>query len=427
MLIKAYADQEKESLQKSSYKENQVLITTYQGKRLITRLVGNSMEDLMVFPTNGSMLGTIHIGRIQKVSKTIDSFFVEIADKRVCFLPGRNIIAPVLLNREYDGRLLEGDIILIQIERDAVKTKDAVCTTKLTFNGKYVILTTGSNKPGFSKKYTADQRGYFVAWHKDIADTLPTLCVPFAPIYRTECAELLTAKKSEPEIDPLEQELTFFVNTLQTIVTKEIHKSLYSCIYAPDPDYYLFLRESLSGGYEEIVIDDENVYSFLHEKAQTGLLADDKIRFYQDERIGMSALYGIQSKMDEVLSKSVWLKSGGNLVIEPTEALTVIDVNTGRFSAKHLGTDQTYWKINLEAAKEALRQIRLRNISGMILIDFINMKKADEGRLLKTVRELCEKEKVSTEVYDITKLGIMELTRKKIYKTLKESLTGETN
>ena len=149
----------------------------------------------------------------------------------------------------------------------------------------------------------------------------------------------------------------------------------------------------------------------------------DNLEFYEDSNYPLEKLAGIKTKLDKALSKRVWLKSGGNLVIEPTEALTVIDVNTGKAIEGKRNKETTFFKVNCEAAKEAARQIRLRNLSGIIIIDFINMKNSDNNlALLHSLREWTADDPVTTKVIDMTPLGLVEITRKKIHMPLSEQL-----
>jgi len=149
-----------------------------------------------------------------------------------------------------------------------------------------------------------------------------------------------------------------------------------------------------------------------------------EISFYRDSRPNLFALYGLAGKLEEALLKRVWLKSGGYLVIEPTEALTVIDVNTGKYDGSK-NVEETFALINREAAQETARQIRLRNLSGIILIDFINQKDRQAAKeLLEELRSFCKEDPVPVRVVDITALGLVELTRKKVKGTLAEQLKG---
>ena len=139
--------------------------------------------------------------------------------------------------------------------------------------------------------------------------------------------------------------------------------------------------------------------------------------------VSVSALYGLKHELDRALNRKVWLPSGGYLVIEPTEALTVIDVNTGKAPGKKKEREAFYFQTNKEAAIEAARQLRVRNISGMILIDFINMEsKADQETLLTLLKEQLRKDPIQTVFVDLTKLGLIEITRKKTAASLAEKL-----
>ena len=141
---------------------------------------------------------------------------------------------------------------------------------------------------------------------------------------------------------------------------------------------------------------------------------------YQDEKLSLHALYNIEGNIDRLLAKRIWLKSGANIIIEQLETLTVVDVNTGKNIS---GKTETLFKVNLEAAAEVARQLRLRNISGMIIVDFINMDTKEKDRqLMEMLKQEVAKDPVRCSVIDITKLGLVEITRKKVYRSLKEIL-----
>ena len=138
-------------------------------------------------------------------------------------------------------------------------------------------------------------------------------------------------------------------------------------------------------------------------------------------------LYGIESKIKEALGERIWLKSGGYLIVEPTEALTVIDVNTGKFEGNFTSSEETMLKINLEAAKEVAWQLRLRNLSGIIIVDFVNMDlKEHQNILLNTMQQAVSHDPVQTNVVGFTRLGLMEITRKKRNKPLKDLINEKT-
>ena len=148
----------------------------------------------------------------------------------------------------------------------------------------------------------------------------------------------------------------------------------------------------------------------------------DKLRLYDDNSYSLWNLYGIETLLDDATRTRVWLKSGGYLVIEPTEALTVIDVNTGKYEGGK-NAEATFVKINQEAAVEVAKQLRLRNISGIVIIDFIDMKsEADKLDVLSTLNQSLKRDPVKATLVDMTKLNLAEVTRKKVKKSLREQL-----
>lgn len=169
--------------------------------------------------------------------------------------------------------------------------------------------------------------------------------------------------------------------------------------------------------YEEIVTDLPQAYEALKE-----LTPPEALRLYADEQLPLAKLYSLETHLKQALSKTVWLPCGGYLVIEPTEAMTVIDVNSGKGSnGKGTAKEQLYLKVNREAAAEIARQIRLRNLSGMIMVDFINMESAkEEQTLLDDLDQLLKADPVKTRLVDMTALGIVEITRKKESRPLAE-------
>ena len=168
-----------------------------------------------------------------------------------------------------------------------------------------------------------------------------------------------------------------------------------------------------------ILTDNPGVYKVLSEEYPEVIL-------YQDTSYSLDHLYSLSSTIEKALSKKVWLKSGGTLIIEPTEALTVIDVNTGKAIQGKRNKETTFYKVNLEAAREAARQIRLRNLSGMILIDFIDMEEEEHIKsLIYNFKKELEQDPTQCTFIDITKLGLVELTRRKTHLSLPECLKQE--
>ena len=205
--------------------------------------------------------------------------------------------------------------------------------------------------------------------------------------------------------------------------------SLEKLIEGTKDSYYDALQESSRGWME-----DENdyepfvkyilgiitaAYREFFDRAQ--VVEEKKVQLYRDDAVSLSTLYHLRGNMQELLSSKVWLDSGANIIIESLETLTVIDVNSGKNRSRR---EEALFAINVEAAKEIARQLRLRNISGMILVDFINLKKKEQQqKLISVIREELQKDSVPANFIDITRLGLVELTRKKVYKSLREILS----
>lgn len=204
------------------------------------------------------------------------------------------------------------------------------------------------------------------------------------------------------------------------------HGALYSCIYSSESSYkdkWATLWKEQEA--EEIVTDLQEVYEKLLKEYSS---SNVKIRFYEDTLLSLDKLLGITDKMNTALNARIWLKSGGYLVIDITEALTVIDVNSGKYEAKKGAGDKTAVLINKEAALEVAHMLRLRNLSGIILVDFINLNSQEEEQeLLDFLKELTKDDICPVKIVDMTALGLVEITRKKISKPLHEQVKGFIN
>ncbi len=316
-----------------------LIVTKYQGKNVSLYICDGRLIDVHFFSAmnqNKSHVGDIYIGKIKSINKNIDACFVEISKEEICFLPMKQAKDPILLNRAYDGRLLAGDELLVEIQKEAQKTKQAVATCNVALDEEMIAQCK------YKKCFT---------------------CV----------------KKSENTV-------------FQSVLS-------------------YFDKDTIN----EIVTDIEEFVNPLAEAAD--LLP---VRLYNDKMLSLNGLYGIESKIKEALERRIWLKSGGYLVIDITEALTVIDVNSGKYEAKK-EAEESRLKINLEAAEEIARQIRLRNLSGIIIVDFINLKEKEKQQILMNeFKEYIAKDPTKTIFVDMTALGLVELTRKKVRKTLAE-------
>lgn len=210
------------------------------------------------------------------------------------------------------------------------------------------------------------------------------------------------------------------------LLEKATHRSDYSVLFEPTPKYQELISALTTDDgavFEKILTDDKEIYEeiriFMSEHYPNLM---EKLHFYEDCLVSLKVLYGLESKLSEALSDKVWLKCGGFLYIEPTQAMTVIDVNSGKYDKKS-NREETYFKVNTEAAEEIARQIYLRNLSGIIIIDFINMENKEyREELIKTLTNVLKNDVNPARIWGFTRLGLVELTRKKCDKTIYEQI-----
>ena len=406
-----------EELQQNSASNGKLILTDCMGLKLAFLFKNNRLLEVLPLDTS-SKIGAIYIGKVKNVVKNLNACFVEIANGELCFLPFGEAKHPFIINRSFDGRILQGDELLVQVSRDAQKTKQAAVTCNITLQNDYFVFSVGNTKAGISTKLTKEQRSTIenILQKECLADEKCLLIQQenfpaYGCVIRTLTAELL------------EQDTTVFIdnfykqqNAFLHLFEIARHRTCFSCIQAPKMPYEAILSYFSITDYEEVVTDLNEAYTSLQ-----GYLANNNLRLYEDKELSLVKLYALENKLKDALSKTVWLKSGAYLVIEQTECLTTIDVNSGKMIQGSQNAEAV-WRINEEAAREAALQIRLRNLSGIIIIDFINMKdKTAEESLIKYMKELTSVDKTIT-VVDITPLGLMELTRKKSRASLKEQL-----
>ena len=361
-----------------------------------------------------SILDNIYVGQVENVAANIQAAFVRIAPDVKGYLSleeGKQAIFSSGSSTDHHS-LRPGDQLLVQVSRDAMKGKLPALSGNLNFTGKYLVLTTGDKKFGLSKKLRTDDRKRLSGW---FADEIQKPDKEYGLIVRTNAAE---AEKEE-----LEKELKYLQEMYKKVAVNGRSRTCCSLLYQPEPEYIRRIRDTYNQELEEIITDIPEYYQQIHNYlAENNTLELSKLRMYADKLLPLYKLYRIESAIDEIWHEKVWLSSGGFLVIQQTEAFVSIDVNTGKFTGKKK-LQETYRKINLEAAQEIARQLRLRNLSGIILIDFINMENPDHiDELFHVLKKYLRKDSVRCKAVDITPLNIMEMTRKKIRRPVIEDL-----
>lgn len=340
----------------------------------------------------------------------IQAAFIEIKPGLSCYYSMEEKAAPVFAKKIPSSRLVQGDELLVQVTRESVKTKAPTVSGNLNLTGRYLVVTSGDCRLSFSSKLTKAEKEQF-----------RTLLEPewdgsYGIIVRTN------AKEAEAPV--LLAELQQLKTQLQSICDTAAMRTCFSCVSRTPESYMGYLKNSRQEGLIEIVTDLPQVYEQIEQQQFSDpVFAQIPVRLYEDPLLPLAALYNLNKQTEEALQPKVWMKSGGYLVIEPTEALTVVDVNTGK-SVNKKNRQEHFLKINLEAAEETAAQLRLRNISGIVIIDFINLEQEeDRNTVMEHLRRCVKVDSVPVQVIDMTKLNLVELTRKKVEKSLAEQLT----
>ena len=352
------------------------------------------------------ILGNIYVGKVQNIVKNIHAAFIEIADGIMCYYSLDDKAEPVFTNPKKDSVMKIGDEVIVQISKEGMKTKLPSVSSNLNFTGRYLVLTSQRKELGFSGKLNKEEK-------KRIREFLEGEMPENAGIIvRTNARN---AKKEE-----ILEELKNLQTRYETLLKKGHSRVCFSLLEEHMPDYLQTLQNVYTQTLDEIVTDNSEVFQAVQNYLNCYGEYEIPLRFYEDKLLPLSKLYSLESVLERSLQERVWLKSGGFLVIQPTEAFVCIDVNTGKFSGKK-EIQETFRKINLEAAKEIAWQLRLRNLSGIILIDFINMEnQEDKKELLHTLQAYLNQDPIKGTVVDITPLNIVEVTRKKVRKPLLE-------
>ncbi len=349
-----------------------------------------------------SLLGNIYMGKVDKLQRNIDAAFVRIAPDQFAYLP--------LKEMEKGGKTLKpGDQILVQVEKEAIKQKLPRLTINLTLAGKYLVLSSQRQTMNFSHKLQPEEK-------LRLKNLLKSRRSPdFGLVVRTNARE---AKEED-----LLEELDHLTRQMQHICLYGPSRTCFSCLYrAPSPWVQELTNQSFQS-LQRILTDQREIYEELKEYLrQQDPKGQVSLEYYQDPLLSLAHLCNLYGLVDKLNQERVWLSSGGFLVIQETEAFVVIDVNTGKCMDK-TNSQETFYRINREAAEEIAVQIRLRQLSGIILIDFINMSDSRQQKELKEyMQELVAKDSVPTKVVDITPLHIMELTRRKEKKSFRDQI-----
>lgn len=364
-------------------------------------------------------LGTICIGRVENIVPSIKGAFIRIAPEEIAYLPLEEGMDGIFSKKNSSKGLCIGDELLVQVCREPLKTKGSAVTTHLQMQGKYMVLTTDSDSIQVSKKINGEQRNRLKNQFIVLKESFDSSKQCNASAFDFSFGVIVRTNAATADWEDIQKEFTTLSRQIMTLAESGIYKTLYSRLYVPESKVLQRIRDFLPTENVEIITDLQEVYSSIQ---TSGLLTDNlSLRLYKDT-YSLDKLYSLSYLLHNALDKKVWLKSGAYLVIEPTEALTVIDVNSGK-NIKNKKDSEFYLKINLEAEKEIMHQIALRNLNGIIVIDFIDMAdKIHQQVLIDALKSDCKKERIPTSFIEMTRLNLAHITRKKVQQTLREQV-----
>ncbi len=391
----------------------EMLISHDSNETRVALLEDRNLVELYIERPKRSVVGNVYLGKVKDVLPGMQAAFVDVGLEKNAFLYVDEVVTPEglegLPRRDIQSLLRPGQQIMVQVLKDPMGTKGARVTTEVTLPGRFLVLMPFSEFVGVSRKLPDDER-----------DRLHDIIAPHVDQGLGVIVRTVAQGASERD---LVSDLEFLLR-LWKRVSHQARDGLAPEVIYTEMDLALRLvRDVLSEEYKRLLIDDKSTYekvvSFL-KKTSPQLMRC--VHHYKD-RTPLFEGFDLQPAIDSALRRAVFLPSGGHITIDKTEALTAIDVNTGKFVGRK-NLEETIFKTNLEAAEEVVRQLRLRDIGGIIVIDFIDMEDGfHRAELAQRLNQCLERDRTKTRVTEISKLGLIEMTRKNVTDGLYGMLT----
>ena len=391
-----------------------IQVAVLEGRTLVEHYVSRASDDATQID------GNIYRGRVQNVLPGMEAAFIDIGTPKNAVLyrgdvryDRDDIETASSSHLRIEQMLKPGQLIVCQVTKNPIGAKGARLTQEVSLPGRFVVMVPNSSAFGISKRLDDTERRRL---RRIVDDTRPK---GHGLIVRT-AAEGASHEELEGDVNRL--------MALWTAIEEEANRSNAPGLLYREPDLAVrIVREEFNREYRGVVIDDPDLFSQVRDYIQqVNPELADRVEYYDPtvENLPIFERFHVHEQLHKALDRKVWLPSGGSIIIERTEALTVIDVNTG----KNVGTsnlEETVYRNNLEAAEEIARQLRLRDIGGIIVVDFIDMEiRENRGKVASALRSALARDKTRTQVFDISDLGLVEMTRKRVSEGLVESLSG---
>jgi ribonuclease G len=415
--------------------ENEILINVSEGETRVAILEQGSFNELHIERANDRIVtGSVALGRVSRVLPGMQAAFVDIGLEKAAFLYAGDYLAETALvdqdlvdddeaprprrrGRNGDGRqppsidtlVREGQEIVVQVAKDPIGTKGARITSHVSIAGRHLVLTPWAQRVGISRRIDSERE------RRRLREIVSRLRPPDLGFI------IRTAGEGAREAD-LEADVRYLTSVWDEIQIRKDQVRAPARLYAEPSLPLRVIRDIAHSRTRRIVVDDAAAYEQMAAFLER-FVADPKPRLEHFRGpVPIFDHFGIEAQIDANLGKKVWLKSGGYLIVDQSEALTAIDVNTGRFVGKR-DLEETVLKTNLEAVKEVVSQLRFRNIGGLIIIDLIDMEIAENReKVYRALREALRGDKAKTNILKISELGLVEMTRKRTRENLVQQL-----
>ena len=376
---------------------------------------GHTLEDFQVeVAERGSTRGNIYRGTIAKVEPSLNAAFIDYGAERHGFLPIQDVVEEAWYRQPKDKSkrpriedvLERGKPIIVQVVKEAEEQKGAALTTNLSLAGRYLVLTPFDPTRGISRKVEDD------ATRKSLKDQIKKLEVPDG------CGIIVRTNALDQNKTALSRDLAALLRLWKRVGTEARQGKGVKLIYSDQDLILQALRDYLDTTVQEILVDDDSAFARAEEYLKAYLpRGGDRLIRYTD-REPLFSRYGLEPQIDRIYDRRVFLPSGGSIVIDRTEALTAVDVNSGR-STGAASQEQTAVDTNLEAATEVARQLRLRDIGGLLVVDFIDMRaNRNQRKVEKALKDAMKADKARFSVGRISSNGLLEINRQRIHQAL---------
>ena len=374
---------------------------------------GMLQEILIERATHRGLVGNVYLGQVVRVLPGMQACFVDIGLDRSAFLHTKDFpSSQETYERSIQQLVTEGQSLLVQVIKDPVGSKGARLTAEVSLPARHLVLMPFATHVGISQRIDDEAT----------REHLKTIAVEALKAQNLECGVIIRTAGDGQTTDDLEEDLVYLKRVWDNILKEQQTAKAPALLFEELPLTHRMIRDQIRRETDRVFIDSLETYTKLSQFASKFMPElSHLIQHYQGDR-PIFDLYQIEDEIEKALSRQVELKSGAYLVVDQTEAMTTIDVNTGRFVGAHT-LEQTVFRTNLEAAVAIGRQLRLRNLGGMVVIDFIDMDDDEHRRqVLRTLERSLDEDPVKTRVIGFNDLGLVVLTRKRSRESLSDLL-----